>query len=218
MPKMKADYFAQKRNEILDAAFAVCMKNPLHEVSMRDIISEVGFSQGNIYRYFSNFDEILIALINRGAIDYDVKSAVDEAIVSDKLPEKVIKDIIGIWDKAILDSFLGTGKILYEVTALYANDKERMLRFISGNIAIENQTYLKEKFFAFIHQKVNESYFNPKQPLEDIFNLFIVSIDGIIRNLIISTFYNIMPEKLQKDAVLNSLYVMLILLLGGDET
>lgn len=52
MPKMNQDYFEQKRRKILDAAYVVCMQKPMHEVSMRDIISESGLSQGGIYRYF----------------------------------------------------------------------------------------------------------------------------------------------------------------------
>lgn len=69
MPKTSEDYFKQKRRKILDAAFTVCMKKPMFEVSMRDVISESGLSQGGIYRYFSNLDEILIELFNRGKWD-----------------------------------------------------------------------------------------------------------------------------------------------------
>ena len=215
MPKMKADYREKKRNEILDAALVLCMKKPMHEVSMRDIISAVGFSQGNIYRYFSNLDEVLIALINREAIEFDVKTAVDEAIASAQPPEIILAEIMEIWNKAILSNYLGVGKILFELVALYANDKERLLRLVTDNTATRNQAYLQEKFFAYITQKVSEGYFNPVLPLEDILNYFIASIDGIIRNLILSTHYNVMPVALEKDKLLKSLTTAFILLLGG---
>ena len=215
MPKVNADYLEQKRNEILDAAFTICMEKPMHEVSMRDIISAVGFSQGNIYRYFSNLDEILVALINRETIDYDVKTAVDNTITSAQTPEKILIDIMEIWNKAILSNYLGVGKILFELVALYANDKERLLRLVTDNTATRNQAYLQEKFFAYINQKVSEGYFNPALPLEDILNYFIASIDGIIRNLILSTHYNVMPVALEKDKLLKSLTTAFILLLGG---
>lgn len=215
MPKMKADYLEKKRNEILDAALALCMKKPLHEVSMRDIITEVGFSQGNIYRYFSNLDEVLIALIKRESIEYDVKTAVNEVITSSQPPEKILVEIMGIWNRAILNSYLGVGKILFELVALHANDKERLLRLVTDNTATENQGYLQVKTFEFVGQKVSEGYFKPVLPLEDIINFFIASIDGIIRNLILSAHYNVMPVALEKDKLLKSLTTAFILLLGG---
>ena len=49
MPKVSDAYFEKKRNEILDAAYAVAMEKPVYTVSMRDIIQRSGLSQGGIY-------------------------------------------------------------------------------------------------------------------------------------------------------------------------
>ena len=65
MPKVDKSYFEKKKNKILEAAFSVCMKKPVYSVTMSDIISETGLSQGGVYKYFSNIDDIFIALTNK---------------------------------------------------------------------------------------------------------------------------------------------------------
>lgn len=217
MPKVNSDYFEEKKNKILDAAFTVCMKKPMHEVSMRDIISESGLSQGGIYRYFSNLTDILVALITRDSECYDVKTLVDTAISSDKVPEKVIGEIFGIYEKTILDNLVGVGKIYYEANVLYANDKESLSRF-SQTRMVSEEAYLQEKCFSFIAGKIVEGYFKPKLPLEDLFNFLAVSFDGIIRDLILSKHYQFpIPAGFEKDRLIKSLCTALVLLLDGNE-
>lgn len=46
MPKVKDEYLENKRNQILDAAFAVCKRKPVYDVAMTDIVTETGMSQG----------------------------------------------------------------------------------------------------------------------------------------------------------------------------
>ena len=65
MPKVSDEYFEQKRKEIVDAAYRVCMKKPITSVEMKDIIAETGFSHGVIYRYYSELDEVLQDLVIR---------------------------------------------------------------------------------------------------------------------------------------------------------
>ena len=43
MPKVSDEYFENKKNEIVDAAFRVCSKKPITSVVMKDIIDETGF-------------------------------------------------------------------------------------------------------------------------------------------------------------------------------
>ncbi len=33
---------------------------PVHDVAMRDIVLESGMSQGGVYKYFSNLDEVFV--------------------------------------------------------------------------------------------------------------------------------------------------------------
>lgn len=218
MPKRSEDYFEQKRYKILDAAYEVCMKKPMHEVSMRDVITESGLSQGGIYRYFSNLDDILIALINWKSANCDVKILVNSAILSDDIPEKIIGKLFGVWENAILDHLVGVGKIFYETCQLYVNDQERLIRFVSENRISTEEAYLKEKFICFISQKISEGYFNPKLPIQDILSFLVTSFDGIVRDLILIRHYPISNSPLlEKSRLVISLCSALVLLLGGNE-
>ena len=221
MPKMGAEYFEKKRNEILDAALAVCMKKPLHEVSMRDVIAERGLSQGGIYRYYQNLDEVLIELINRESVLYDTKELVNAVVSSGNAPEKVIGEILGVWGKAVLDNLVGVGKIYYEISISYVNDKKRLSNFISKILFTSGESYLWTALFRFITEKISEGYFSPKLPLEDIIYFHATSIDGITRDLILHKHYQIpmpFPGTLEKETLMNSYCIALVLLLGGNET
>jgi len=219
-PKVDAKYVERKRDKILDAAFVVAMRKPMHEVSMRDIIAESGLSQGGIYRYYSNIDEILIELINRESVIYDVKSLVDEVISSDKAPERVIGEILSVWEKAILDNLIGIGKIYYEICVVYVNDKKRLKNFMSNISFAAKEAYLWENFFHFIIQKISEGYFNLKIPLENLFGLHTVTLDGMIRDLILCKYYTVFlpfPGTLEKEKLIENYCTALVLLLGGNE-
>jgi len=217
-PKMSEEYYEQKRKQILAATFAVCMRKPMHEVSMRDVISEVKFSQGNIYRYYANLDEILIDLINARRIVYDVKAEVDTTLLSDLPPERIISLLFEIWEKAILDNILGVGKIFYEVCAMYINDTDRLMNFVNQNDISKDEEYFKKQGLGFVMQQVMEGYFQPKLPIEDIFNFLGTSFDGIIRDLIIITHYETpMFPPVNKSRLVKSLCTAFILLLGGNE-
>lgn len=65
MPKMPEEFYAQKREEILDAAQRIALEKPLPHVSMKDLIRACGVSQGAIYHYFSSLDEIWLGLVER---------------------------------------------------------------------------------------------------------------------------------------------------------
>lgn len=63
MPKVNEAYISEKKQVILDATFRICMRKPVYQVTMKDVIKETGnMSQGGIYRYYANFYDIFICL------------------------------------------------------------------------------------------------------------------------------------------------------------
>ena len=49
MPKVSNEYLEQKRKEITDAAYRVCIRKPITSIDMKDVINETGFSHGVVY-------------------------------------------------------------------------------------------------------------------------------------------------------------------------
>lgn len=222
MPKVSKEYIENKKNEILDSALKVALRKPVYEVSMRDIISESGFSQGGIYRYFSNIDDILVELINREFIEYDVENDIRNIINSDRNPENVVLELLLVWKKIVLDSIIGVGKIYYETCTMYINDKKRLENHLRKCNLSKNSGYIEKESFAYIVKKIEDGYFSPKLSQEDIFTFIATSFDGITRDLIFFKVYNygeMLDYNIDMDGekLIRNLAVALVLLLGGDE-
>lgn len=88
MPKMPEEFYAQKREEILDAAQRIALEKPLPHVSMKDLIRACGVSQGAIYHYFSSLDEIWLALVDRFYRADDVVAHLRQAFAQQLSPRE----------------------------------------------------------------------------------------------------------------------------------
>ena len=65
MARVSKEYYEIKKREIVDAALKVCEKKTVSSITMQDVINASGLSQGAIYRYYKNIDEILTDLLSR---------------------------------------------------------------------------------------------------------------------------------------------------------
>lgn len=63
MPKVTQEYIEQKKKLIVEAAARVCDKKAVCSITMQDVIDESGLSQGGIYRFYQNIDDILIDVL-----------------------------------------------------------------------------------------------------------------------------------------------------------
>lgn len=222
MPKVNDDYFKKKRDKILDAAFLVCMRKPIYEVKMKDIITESGLSQGGIYRYFKNIDDIFFALLSRGAADFDVKEEMDKILSSQARPERVISEIFTLIHKVVLQNIVGYGKIYFEFTTIIANNPEKYADYRSVINLSASSEYIMEQTYAYVVQNVDNGYFNPKLPLKDIFSLMLTSFNGIERDILISECYKLEPApahigKPNAKKLTEGLCLSFICLLGGKD-
>ena len=63
MPKVTEEYIQNKKNKIIDAAYKLCLRQTVSTVTMQDIINETGLSQGGIYRFYKDIDDIFSDMI-----------------------------------------------------------------------------------------------------------------------------------------------------------
>ena len=222
MPKVKDEYLKDKREQILDAAYRVCMQKPVYAITMRDVIAETGWSQGAIYRYFKNVHFIVFELINRQTAHLHVKEDVDAIFALSEPPENIISKILDLVTRTTLMNTKEFGKMIFEYTALIANQPEYFEPFTENvKISVDVQ-YLQRRTLEYIASQTESGYFKPLMPVEDIFAFTAMSIDGIERDLIlaqscrvethpISAIKDIDPQRL-----MNVLCKSVIYLLGGD--
>lgn len=65
MPKISKEESEARRAEIIDACEALYRSESYHDITMTQIAAKVSFGRANVYNYFQNKDEILLALLQR---------------------------------------------------------------------------------------------------------------------------------------------------------
>lgn len=222
MPKVKDEYLQNKREQILDAAYRVTMQKPVYTITMRDIITEIEWSQGAIYRYYKNVHEILFELINRQTAHLRVKEEVDVILALPEVPERIIAKIMDLITKTSMVNINEYAKMILEYSSLIATQPEYLEPFYQ-NVRIPAELYyLHKRTFEYVISQVESGYFHPLMPVQDIFAFIETSIDGIERDLVLVQCCNgatdsySMLKELDPQKLMDALCKSVICLLGGD--
>lgn len=220
MPKVNPEYFDHKRKFILDAAFNICKRKPLHQITMKDIIRESGISQGGIYRYYRNIDEILVEVMNKSCPNTDYKKMIDDILASSKTSAETVKNLFDLLANYLNDNATTLGKFHFELTELIAYEPDRINNISAQNRHVDNIQYIMNQLFKAILNGVSTGEFQPILHLNDILCFIATSIDGIVLNAILHKCYG-MPEKDYGFNILNLMnttFESIICLLSTDKT
>lgn len=222
MHKVNDEYFYNKRKNILDAAIRVFLKKPAYSVNMVDIVKESKLSQGGVYKYYSNIDDIIIALLNSNNIVLSPKDVINKYYYN---PEKVIFELFENLKKNFFIDEKGLGKIMYELMPIFFNDKDRFKKLIQQMSKNNSLHYWISELFVFIDKKVDEKYFNPILKLNDIYIQISVSIEGLLKELILTKYYGFDKGfykysennflEINLNNLFNTLYETILILLGS---
>lgn len=187
MPKVTDEYLAEKKQWIMQCAAEVVATKPLYQMTMRDIIKKTGFSQGAIYRYYGNIDEVLVDLVNQKTEGVHLKEKIDELIHSGEEPSKVIEKGFLALGKYIKDiqAAMG-GKIYFEMVVMYAFDSEKLKNVLPQMTFKQNMDYAQQSLVMYCTSQIEKGYFKPKLSVESIITYAGVTIDGIANDYAIS--------------------------------
>lgn len=219
MPKVSEDYFETKKNSILDAAFNVCKKKPVYNVVMKDVVKESGLSQGGVYKYFSNIDDVLIALINRANNKLTIKDDIDRILSSNKSHKDILSEVFELIQNHMINSFVEYGKIFFELTLVFANEPERYKNTQSKIKVVPELIYLLLNFKTYFEKEVELGHIKPILPIEDIIQFMITSINGILQEIIVTKCYQTTMAsgynmKLDEIKLIHILYISVLNLLN----
>ncbi|MFJ7666609.1 TetR/AcrR family transcriptional regulator [Lysinibacillus sp. NPDC097195] len=195
MPKVSPDYVIKKKNVILEAALSVCKVKPLYDITMRDIIKASKVSQGGIYRYYTDIDEILVAIINQANANADYKKDIDIIIDKNDTPNIRLEKLFTFLGEYIKDNLSTVGKIHFELTILFANNPERQKKILPHITENESGRYLVEQIFMTIHEGIAFKCFQSDVALEDLFSFIVTSIDGIVRDVVLQKCYGMFQNE-----------------------
>lgn len=221
MPKVKEEYYEEKRNQILEAVFTICNRKPAYDVTMSDIVSETGLSQGGVYKYFNNIDLVLAALIDKANVQGNHIEQIDKIMKSAKLPDEMLKDLFSVSEQYFSDMLISYNKILFELSTFFSYSPERCKR-INKNVSTSSTFgYLVKCATEVITNGTKKGDFIPVIPIKDVVAFIEASFDGIIRDVtIVKCYYkkDALNTEVEFDEkkLIKCLYISTMTLLGKN--
>lgn len=191
MPKVTDEYLAGKRNFILECTNKILREKPLYQITMRDIIKKAGFSQGVIYRYYANIDEIYIDLINKNPIPNLLEQRIDYLVSSEQTIKSVVSDCIvsiGEYIEELLKSI--GGKTCFELLVTYAYDAEKRNVIFPKLQFKQSLEYAQNKIVEYLMQKIQQGVLQTSISVNSISMFTGISIDGIMQSVAMNTVEN----------------------------
>lgn len=188
MPKVTDKYLTDKRNLILECTNEILKEKPLYLITMRDIIKRAGFSQGAIYRYYANLDEIYVDLINNSTTCNLLEQKIDTLLSSEQSEKAVLSECIiamGEYINELLKSV--GGKTCYELLVSYAYDTEKRNTVFPKLKFKQSLEYAQNKISEYVMHNIQAGVFHPTIPVDSIIMFTCVSIDGISQSAAISS-------------------------------
>lgn len=190
MPKVSEEYYEKKRNEILDAAFKVCLKKPITSIVMKDVIEETGFSHGVIYKYYKDLDEVMTDLVIRinseNRIDGDLQKILEKN--GTKEWETAIREVCELLAKNMRKVGRDVLKVSLYCDTLAMSDPERVSR-IAANIGSEGQSpllYLVVMMNEYLGKVIKKEKLHPIKTVDEIIEFIIVTFHGVQSGYVLS--------------------------------
>lgn len=195
MPKVDNGYLEKKMNDILDAAARLHSQRPLHTISMKDLVRETKLSQGGVYRYFSNIEDVWLALSYRYEREIDFRELVDSAFQDENtMPLRLIlgrffSDLAKEIRKSLHNEF---AKLAFEFNAIFISRPNVLsAQQLQQQAQLSEQIgyrYLFGRLTKYMEASVQRMHLQPSKPLPVILLFIQASLDGIIRNLTIEQY------------------------------
>ena len=191
MPKVTDEYLAGKRNFILECTNEILKEKPLYQITMRDIIKKAGFSQGVIYRYYANIDEIYMDLINKNPISNLLEQRIDYLVNSEQTIKSVVSDCIvsiGEYIEELLKSI--GGKTCFELLVTYAYDAEKRNAIFPKLQFKQSLEYAQNRMVEYLMWKIQQGVLQTSISVDSIIMFTGISIDGIMQSVAMNTVEN----------------------------
>ena len=220
MPKVTQEYIDNKKKSIVDAAYRVCLRKPVEMVTMMDVIEETGLSQGGIYRFYKDLDEILSDVITGMRVDYSIVddmeqifSAKDEMSFEEGV-HKICDILADVMEKHLMD----IQKINFDLTVLAINEPERAEKIIGGIRGQSSFGYLSTVALPNLIKDSKKRKYKLRDKPERIANFISAAYTGIEMNCILTACYKApMGAECKPRPLFDTLARSIIYLCGGEE-
>ncbi len=220
MPKVSPEYIANKKSLITDAAYALCLEKTVSTVTMQDIINRTGLSQGGIYRFYRDIDEIFSDMLMAMRSKINIKEKTDEIFShADELPPaEVTFRIFDMLAEFMTQELLGIEKVEFELSVLAMNAPDRIEKILAGAKGIGHKEYIMMRTAEFFSRKSAGNGTQPKIEPAELIAFIASAYSGIQMSCIVNNCYRKAPmsEAYQPKPLMMTLAKSVNHLLGLD--
>ncbi len=191
MPKVTEEYIINKKKMITDAAYELCLQKTVSTVTMQDIIDRTGLSQGGIYRFYKDIDEIFADMIRQMRERVSIKGKIDEILGQKDFlpPQEITNRLFEMLSEFMERELMGIEKIDFELSVLVMNMPNRVEK-IMGSIPEEgNMEYLTMRTMEYFKEQVERGRLYPKVSAEELLAFISSAYGGIQMTCIVNNCY-----------------------------
>ncbi len=221
MPKVTEAYIQSKKQQIIDVAYRLCLQKTVSTVTMQDIIDTTGFSQGGIYRFYKDIDEIFQDMLLDNRKKVNIMTQVDDifADTTDLPIQAVLHQVFDLLGDFMTQELMGIVKINFELSVLAMNTPLRAEKILKNIEGTGNFEYLLQHTTHYLKQHIADGTMRPKVSFEELLTYLISSYNGIEMSCIVNHCYNKLPltEWYTPKTQLQTLETTLYYLLGLED-
>ena len=188
---------------------------------MQDIINRTGLSQGGIYRFYKDIDEIFGDMLADMRKKVTIKGELDTILAkADKFSAgELVDQIFDMLADNMEAELMGIQKIDLEMSVLAMNAPERVDKILAGANGVGNKEYLMYRTSEYFGQKIEAGTFIPRMEPMEILAYISSAYTGIQTACIVQQCYNKMPvdEMFQPKRRFRVLATTVKYLMGIDE-
>lgn len=222
MPKVTDEYIQNKKSKIIDAAYTLCLKKTVSTVTMQDIINETGFSQGGIYRFYKDIDDIFSDMILYLRKKESIKEKTDEILAKENelSPSEITDLIFAMLADFMKRELMGIEKIDFELSVLAMNDPARVDKILRNIPDAGNMEYLTMRTMEFFSRQVSSGRIHPRVSVKELLSYIASAYTGIQTECIVNNCYkherNPFTELFQPEIQLKTLARTVKYLIGEE--
>lgn len=191
MPKVTEEYILSKKKKITDAAYELCLQKTVSTVTMQDIIDRTGLSQGGIYRFYKDIDEIFADMIRQMRERVSIKGKIDEILEQkDALPpQEITNRLFDMLADFMESELMGIEKIDFELSVLAMNMPQRIEKIMGGLPEVGNMEYLTLRTMEYFKEQAALGRICPRVSAEELLAFISSAYGGIQMTCIVNNCY-----------------------------
>ena len=206
---------------IIRAAYDLCIQKTVSTVTMQDIIDATGLSQGGIYRFYKDIDEIFKDMLIDNRQRNTIKPLIDDIFVNAQSEgiKDVMHKVFAVLANYMTSELMGIVKINFELSVLSMNAPQRVEKILGEIEGTGNFEYLFFHVSQYLKQCIMNGDATPKISFEELLTYLTTTYNGIEMCCIINHCYKKLPlmEWYVPRTQLKTLETTLYYLLGLEE-